>query len=53
MTNAQEIAEANAINKQTMEMTQGVDNSVNCFDLAVLRSTPTPLLPKSCGGNAP
>ena len=44
LTNAEAIAEANAINKQTMLMQLGVNNSVNCFDLAVLRSTPTPLL---------
>jgi hypothetical protein len=52
-TGAAAIAEANAINRQTMQMMQGANNSANCFDLAVLRSTPTPLLPRSCGGNAP
>ena len=30
-----------------------VDNSVNCFDLSVLRQTPERLLPRSCGGGAP
>jgi len=47
---ASAIAEANAINQATIQGMVGASNSANCFDLAVLRSTPTPLLPKSCGG---
>lgn len=31
----------------------GVDNSANCFDLAVLRELPKSQLPRSCGGTKP
>jgi len=30
-----------------------INTQANCFDLTVLRETPTPLLPRSCGGLAP
>jgi len=30
-----------------------VNNMANCFDLSVLRETPTYNLPKSCGGSKP
>jgi hypothetical protein len=33
--------------------TAGIDISVNCFDLSVLRNTPTYDLPQSCGGTKP
>ena len=29
------------------------NNSANCFDLSVLRETPTYDLPRSCGGTKP
>ena len=41
------------INATTAASMAGADNSGNCFDLAVLRSTPTYRLPRSCGGDAP
>jgi len=53
LTNAQATAETAAILRQTAQMQQATNNSAQCFDLIVLRETPTPLLPRSCGGNAP
>jgi hypothetical protein len=41
------------INRSTTASAAAVTNSVNGFDLSVLRSTPTYELPKSCGGNPP
>jgi hypothetical protein len=46
-------AAINAINAQTNNMIRGADNSANCFDLGVLRQTPTYQLPRSCGGTRP
>jgi len=46
-------AEAAAINRSTMAGAAAVNNSVNCFDLSVLRGTPTYQLPRSCGGTMP
>jgi len=42
-----------AINRSTMLGAAAVDNSANCFDLSVLRETPTYDLPRSCGGSKP
>jgi len=50
---AADIAAANIINGETNRMIQGADTGVNCFDLTVLRETPTYLLPRSCGGTKP
>jgi hypothetical protein len=50
---AADLKEAQEINRTTMGAAAGADNSANCFDLSVLRGTPTALLPRSCGGNAP
>jgi hypothetical protein len=44
---------AGAINKSTALSMAGADNSANCFDLSVLRETPTYQLPRSCGGTKP
>ena len=46
-------AEVAAINKATLASSAAVSNSANCFDLTVLRQTPTYQLPRSCGGTAP
>ena len=46
-------AEIAAINRATMASQAAVSNSANCFDLTVLRETPTYQLPRSCGGTAP
>jgi hypothetical protein len=46
-------AEIAAIQKETMASQAAVSNSANCFDLSVLRETPTYQLPRSCGGMAP
>jgi hypothetical protein len=46
-------AEIAAIEKETMASQAAVNNSANCFDLSVLRETPTYQLPRSCGGMAP
>jgi hypothetical protein len=46
-------AEVAAIEKETMASQAAVNNSANCFDLSVLRETPTYQLPRSCGGMAP
>jgi hypothetical protein len=46
-------AEAAAINRSTMLGIAGANNSANCFDLTVLRETPTYDLPRSCGGTKP
>jgi hypothetical protein len=46
-------AEAAAINRATMQSLAGANNSANCFDLSVLRETPTYQLPRSCGGTMP
>ena len=53
LTNAQANAETAEILRETAQMQQATSNAANCFDLSVLRETPTPLLPRSCGGNAP
>ncbi len=47
------MAEANAINRSTIAGAAAVNNSANCFDLSVLRETPTYDLPRSCGGTKP
>ena len=44
---------AGAINRSTALGIAGADNSANCFDLSVLRETPTYQLPRSCGGTKP
>ena len=41
------------MNSSTILGEAGADNSANCFDLSVLRATPTRDLPKSCGGTKP
>jgi hypothetical protein len=46
-------AEIAAIQRETMASQAAVSNSANCFDLSVLRETPTYQLPRSCGGMAP
>ena len=46
-------AAATASNRSTMASTAEADNSVNCFDLSVLRQTPTYDLPRRCGGTKP
>jgi hypothetical protein len=46
-------AEAAAINRATMQSAAAISNSANCFDLTVLRETPTYQLPRSCGGTMP
>jgi hypothetical protein len=46
-------AAAAAINRSTMIGIAGANNSANCFDLSVLRETPTYQLPRSCGGTMP
>jgi len=48
LTNAQAAAETQEILRETAQMQAATTNSANCFDLSVLRSTPTPLLPPSC-----
>ncbi len=39
--------------RSTNAAAAGADNAANCFDLSVLRQTPTALLPRSCGGTKP
>ena len=46
-------AETAAILRQTAIQQNMINTQANCFDLTVLRETPTPLLPRSCGGLAP
>ena len=46
-------AAAAMINRSTAIGIAGANNSANCFDLSVLRGTPTYDLPKSCGGTKP
>jgi hypothetical protein len=41
------------MNSSTILAEEGADNSANCFDLGVLRETPTRDLPRSCGGTRP
>ncbi len=41
------------MNSSTILGMAGADNSANCFDLSVLRETPTRDLPRSCGGAKP
>jgi hypothetical protein len=41
------------MNSSTILGEAGADNSANCFDLSVLRETPTNDLPRSCGGTKP
>lgn len=53
LTAAEANAETAMILRQTQQMVNAGNNAANCFDLSVLRETPTPLLPRSCGGNAP
>jgi hypothetical protein len=48
-----EAAAIAAINRTTAIGIQGANTSANCFDLAVLRQTPTYELPRSCGGTQP
>jgi len=50
---AADIAAANVINGVTNRMIQGASIGANCFDLTVLRQTPSYLLPRSCGGTKP
>lgn len=42
-----------AILRSTAAAQAASENSANCFDLTVLRQTPTYQLPRSCGGNQP
>jgi hypothetical protein len=46
-------AEAAAITREAMQSSAAISNSANCFDLTVLRETPTYQLPRSCGGTMP
>jgi hypothetical protein len=46
-------AAAAMINSSTMLGEAGANNFANCFDLSVLRETPTSQLPRSCGGTKP
>ena len=46
-------AAAAMINRSTILGAAGANNSANCFDLSVLRETPTYDLPRSCGGTKP
>jgi len=41
------------MNRSTILGEAGANNSANCFDLGVLRQTPTYDLPRSCGGTKP
>lgn len=41
------------VSRSTVVGMVGADNSANCFDLSVLRETPTRDLPRSCGGTKP
>jgi hypothetical protein len=41
------------MNRSTILGAAGANNSANCFDLSVLRQTPTYDLPRSCGGTKP
>jgi hypothetical protein len=52
-TAAETNAETAAILRSTAAAQAASLNSSNCFDLAVIRETPTRLLPRSCGGLAP
>jgi hypothetical protein len=47
VSGAATIAEANAINAETMKMMQGADTSANCADQAI-RETPLWRLPPAC-----
>jgi hypothetical protein len=46
-------AAAAMINRSTIVGAAAANNSANCFDLSVLRETPTYDLPRSCGGTKP
>jgi hypothetical protein len=46
-------AAAAMINRSTILGEAGADNAANCFDLSVLRETPSYQLPRSCGGTKP
>jgi hypothetical protein len=46
-------AAAAMINGATIRSAAAANNSANCFDLSVLRETPTYDLPRSCGGTKP
>ena len=48
LTNAEANAETAEILRETAQMQAVTNNSANCFDLSVLRETPTRLLPPSC-----
>ncbi len=50
---AADLREAQQIVHSTNVAAAAATNSSNCFDLSVLRGTPTALLPRSCGGLAP
>jgi len=52
-TTAMNNARAAAIMQSTTIGVIGANNSANCFDLGVLRQTPTYELPRSCGGTKP
>jgi hypothetical protein len=52
-TMAAQNAEALSIMRSTNAAAAGADVSANCFDLSVLRQTPTYQLPRSCGGTKP
>jgi hypothetical protein len=46
-------AAAAILNQATIRSAAAANNSANCFDLSVLRETPTYDLPRSCGGTKP
>jgi hypothetical protein len=46
-------AAAALLNQSTIRGAAAANNSANCFDLSVLRETPTYDLPRSCGGTKP
>jgi hypothetical protein len=46
-------AAAAMLNQSTIRSAAAANNSANCFDLSVLRETPTYDLPRSCGGTKP
>jgi hypothetical protein len=53
MSAAASSAEAAMIMRSTNAASASAQNSANCFDLSVLRETPTYELPRSCGGTKP
>jgi hypothetical protein len=50
---ANSAAEAAMLNRATTNAARSANTSANCFDLEVLRETPTYDLPRSCGGTKP